>query len=210
MEATGLGTFLLDDSSGKTITVGRGVTRSATPGPAGEFAVRDVAHGAVVAFILRSTADHRRLVASHGRLRLTTRNPRSDQFQLLAHKRCRRFPEAGVNAAVHGPGRRGTGTPRSGSAPTPTASARCPVLPGRRDRPLRYPFKSHGGAVTFSREKTGTRVFDLNKDGVACYGVIPDLLADMQRTAQGRRAMALLFGSAQACLDTWRRAFARR
>jgi microsomal dipeptidase-like Zn-dependent dipeptidase len=104
MEATGLGTFLLYDSGGKMITAGRGVTRSATPGPAAQFAIRGVAHGGVVAFILRSTADHRRLVAGDGRLRLTTRHPRRDQFQLLAHKGCRRFPEAGVDATVHGPG----------------------------------------------------------------------------------------------------------
>jgi microsomal dipeptidase-like Zn-dependent dipeptidase len=82
--------------------------------------------------------------------------------------------------------------------------------PDARTNPLHYPFSSYDGSVTFHREKTGTRVFDLNKDGVAHYGLIPDLLADMQRTPQGRQAMALLFGSAQAYVDTWQRAVTHR
>ena len=53
-------------------------------------------------------------------------------------------------------------------------------------------------------------MFDLNLDGVAQYGLICDLLADMQRSARGRQAMALLFGSAQAYVDTWRRTLSHR
>jgi microsomal dipeptidase-like Zn-dependent dipeptidase len=87
-------------------------------------------------------------------------------------------------------------------------------LPGPRPsavgRPLRYPFKSYDGSVTFTRERTGTRTFDLNRDGVAQYGLIPDLLADMQRTSAGRRALALLFNSAEAYVETWQRAFDHR
>jgi microsomal dipeptidase-like Zn-dependent dipeptidase len=104
MQATGLGTFLLYDSGAKMVTVGRGgVTRSATPGPPSEFAAQVVRHGTVIALTLRSTADHRRLSARGGRLTLTAGNPPSDRFQLLADTGCRRFPEAGVNATVHGP-----------------------------------------------------------------------------------------------------------
>jgi hypothetical protein len=36
---------------------------------------------------------------------------------------------------------------------------------------LRYPFTSYDGRVTFARERTGTRTFDLNRDGVAHYGL---------------------------------------
>jgi hypothetical protein len=64
--------------------------------------------------------------------------------------------------------------------------------------------------VTFTRQRTGTRTFDLNRDGVAQYGLVADLIADMERTGAGRRALPLLFHSAQAYVDTWQRAFDHR
>jgi hypothetical protein len=96
----------------------------------------------------------------------------------------------------------GTDTGGFASQPGPRADA--------ATRPFRYPFKSYNGKVTFTRERTGTRVFDLNKDGVAQYGLMADLLADMQRGPRGAQAMSLLFRSAEAYLETWQRAFARR
>ena len=87
-------------------------------------------------------------------------------------------------------------------------------LPGPRPdakaHPLRYPFTSYDGSATFARERTGTRAFDLNRDGVAHYGLVADLIADMERTSVGRRALPLLFNSAQAYVDTWQRAFDHR
>ena len=78
------------------------------------------------------------------------------------------------------------------------------ALPGAGQPQLKYPFRSFDGRVTFTREKTGERVFDLNRDGVAHYGLLPDLLADVQQQPGGRRALAALFGSAAAYLRTWR------
>lgn len=69
--------------------------------------------------------------------------------------------------------------------------------------PLRYPFRSAG--FTFGRQRTGTRVFDLNTDGVAHYGLVADLLADMRQRGRGR-AVRSLFRSAEAYLRVWRRA----
>jgi microsomal dipeptidase-like Zn-dependent dipeptidase len=87
-------------------------------------------------------------------------------------------------------------------------------LPGPRSdataHPLRYPFTSYDGSVTFTREKTGARTYDLNTDGVAHYGLIADLIADMDRTSAGRRALPLLFNSAEAYVDTWQRALDHR
>ncbi len=40
--------------------------------------------------------------------------------------------------------------------------------------PIPYPFTSYDGRGTFTREQWGQRVFDLNKDGVANYGMFPD------------------------------------
>lgn len=83
-------------------------------------------------------------------------------------------------------------------------------LPGPRpdaaQKPLRYPFRSYDGKVTFTRERTGDRTFDLNSDGVAEYGLFADLIADMH----GSRALPPLFRSAEAYLRTWQRALASR
>src|SRR5215211_622234 len=84
-------------------------------------------------------------------------------------------------------------------------------LPGPREdagqNPLKYPFRSYEGDVKFTRERSGQRTFDLNADGVAHYGLFADLLADMQHQKRGRKAMPVLFRSAEAYLDTWRRAY---
>jgi microsomal dipeptidase-like Zn-dependent dipeptidase len=83
-------------------------------------------------------------------------------------------------------------------------------LPGPADgiqNPLSYPFRSFKGDVKFTRERTGTRTFDFNKDGVAQYGQFADLLADVQRQKRGKRALPILFKSAEAYIDTWRRAY---
>jgi hypothetical protein len=76
--------------------------------------------------------------------------------------------------------------------------------------PLRYPFSSYDGKVTFERERSGTRTFDLNRDGVAHYGLMADLLADMRSAPGGSRALSLLFRSAEAYLEMWQRAVAHR
>jgi hypothetical protein len=88
------------------------------------------------------------------------------------------------------------------------------TLPGPDDdaaaNPLAYPFQSRDGRVTFRRQRTGERTFDLNADGVAHYGLFADLLADMRGVPGGRRATKLLFGSAEAYLETWERATSGR
>jgi len=96
----------------------------------------------------------------------------------------------------------GTDTNGLGAQPGPRPDAAA--------HPLRYPFRSYDGSVTLTRERTGTRTFDLNQDGVAHFGLIPDLIADMDRTSAGRRATALLFNSAEAYLESWQRAFDHR
>ena len=102
------------------------------------------------------------------------------------------------------PGGVGLGTDTGGFA----------ALPGPRadaaQHPLPYPFRSFDGRVRFTRERTGERVFDLNTDGVAHYGLFADLLADMRRTRRGTAALRVLFRSAEAYLHTWERAVAHR
>ena len=89
-------------------------------------------------------------------------------------------------------------------SPGRSAATRARTAPtGAARSPLRYPFKSAG--FTFGRQHTGTRVFDLNTDGVAHYGLIADLLADMRQRGRGR-AVRSLFHSAEAYLRVWLRA----
>jgi microsomal dipeptidase-like Zn-dependent dipeptidase len=69
---------------------------------------------------------------------------------------------------------------------------------------LAYPFKLNG--QTFAREVTGQRTFDLNTDGMAHYGLLPDLLAAVAEQPRGAQALRILNGSAEAYLDMWERA----
>jgi microsomal dipeptidase-like Zn-dependent dipeptidase len=102
-----------------------------------------------------------------------------------------------------------------------TAHGRAPValgtdtggfnaLPGPRpdagESPLSYPFRSFDRGVRFTRQRTGERVFDLNADGVAHYGLFADLLADVEGQPRGRRALRPLYRSAEAYLRMWERA----
>lgn len=72
--------------------------------------------------------------------------------------------------------------------------------------PLAYPFNSFDDRVTFDRQRTGERSFDLNTDGVAHYGLFPDLLEDTRQHEGGPVALRSLFGSAEAYLRMWERA----
>jgi hypothetical protein len=71
--------------------------------------------------------------------------------------------------------------------------------------PISYPFKSYLGHVTFTREQWGQRTFDLNKDGLANYGLYADWLNDVQ-TQGGAAVMNDVFQGAEAYLQMWERA----
>ena len=88
----------------------------------------------------------------------------------------------------------GTDTGGFSSLPGPAGDAAAP---------LDYPFRSYDGAVEFTRQRTGERVFDLNSDGVAHYGLFADLIAQMQRGPDGPAAMRTLFRSAESYLQMW-------
>ena len=103
-------------------------------------------------------------------------------------------PAALARAIVARPGGLGTDTGGFASLPGPHA--------------LSYPF--HLAGQTFTRQQTGERSFDLATDGVAHYGLLPDLLAATARAPQGRRALAILDGSAERYLRMWERAQHRR
>jgi microsomal dipeptidase-like Zn-dependent dipeptidase len=72
--------------------------------------------------------------------------------------------------------------------------------------PITYPFTSYDGRVTFAREQWGQRVFDLNRDGVANYGMFPDWLQEL-KTLAGPPVLADMFHGAEAYLQMWERAY---
>jgi microsomal dipeptidase-like Zn-dependent dipeptidase len=72
--------------------------------------------------------------------------------------------------------------------------------------PLRYPYTNEFG-LTFNRQQTGNRVFDLNIDGMVHYGMMPDNIQDIRmRGDQG--VYDAIMNSAEAYLQMWERATA--
>jgi hypothetical protein len=81
-------------------------------------------------------------------------------------------------------------------------------MPGPRrgaTNPVRYPFRSFDGGVLFQRQRVGQRVYDINVDGVAHYGMHPDWLEDI-RLVGGRQLYNDMTRSAEAYLQMWERA----
>ena len=67
-----------------------------------------------------------------------------------------------------------------------------------------YPFQGLGG-VTIDKQVSGKRVYDINVDGVAHYGLYPDWIEDLRR--QGGDAIAEdMARGAEAYLQMWERA----
>jgi hypothetical protein len=78
------------------------------------------------------------------------------------------------------------------------------------DNPVTYPFKGWGG-VTVKQQRSGERVYDLNVDGVAHYGLYPDWFKDLELIADeqegdGADITADMQRGAEAYLQMWERA----
>jgi len=76
--------------------------------------------------------------------------------------------------------------------------------------PVTYPFTGFGG-VTVDKQHAGQRVYDINVDGVAQYGLYPDWLQDLKMIADSQRGdgpalMTDMARGAEAYLQTWERA----
>ena len=70
--------------------------------------------------------------------------------------------------------------------------------------PVTYPFTGFGG-VTVDRQRSGTRAYDINTDGVAHYGLYPDWIEDLRRLA-GDAIVDDLARGPEAYLQMWERA----
>ncbi|HEU4738387.1 MAG TPA: Coagulation factor 5/8 type domain-containing protein [Solirubrobacterales bacterium] len=75
------------------------------------------------------------------------------------------------------------------------------------DKPnaVAYPFKSLDGRISFDRQVSGQRVYDVNEDGVAHYGLYPDWMEQLRLLA-GQPIATDLMSGAEAYLQTWERA----
>jgi hypothetical protein len=74
--------------------------------------------------------------------------------------------------------------------------------------PVTYPFTGFGG-VTVHKQVAGERVYDINADGVAQYGLYPDWIQDLRMVAGGSEGDAIvedMSRGAEAYLETWERA----
>ena len=71
--------------------------------------------------------------------------------------------------------------------------------------PVTYPFKSWDGKQTIHQQKSGERLYDINKDGVAHYGLYPDWIEDLRKQAGDGIVKDMARGS-EAYLQMWERA----
>jgi len=83
--------------------------------------------------------------------------------------------------------------------------AQPPARGGGLPNAVSYPFKSLDGRITFDRQVSGQRVYDVNLDGVAQYGLHPDWMEQLRLLA-GRPIADDLMSGAEAYLQTWERA----
>lgn len=76
----------------------------------------------------------------------------------------------------------------------------------RRDapNPVGYPFSGFGG-TTIHQQTSGTRTYDINKDGVAHYGLYPDWIEDL-RMLRGPQIVEDMVRGPEAYLQMWERA----
>ena len=65
-----------------------------------------------------------------------------------------------------------------------------------------YPFRSVDGGSVIDKQTTGERTFDLNTDGAAHVGLIPDWIEDI-RLVGGQDVVNDLFRGAESYLGTW-------
>ncbi|MDO9237057.1 MAG: membrane dipeptidase [Aquabacterium sp.] len=75
--------------------------------------------------------------------------------------------------------------------------------------PVRYPFKSFDGSVTFDKMVMGQRTVDFNKEGASTIGQLPELIEEMRLNGMSDADLAPLFRSAEGYIRTWERSVQR-
>jgi hypothetical protein len=70
---------------------------------------------------------------------------------------------------------------------------------------VKYPFRSFDGGVRLDKQRSGSRVYDFNSDGVAHYGLLADWWEDLGHVG-GPAMTREMFRGAEAYLQSWERA----
>jgi microsomal dipeptidase-like Zn-dependent dipeptidase len=73
---------------------------------------------------------------------------------------------------------------------------------GDTANPVTYPFRSFDGGTLLDRQTTGERTWDVNVDGVAHYGLVPDYVEDL-RLVGGQQIIDDLARGPESYLTTW-------
>lgn len=152
--------------------------------------------------------EHRRIVALGGMVAPITRQGAVDLPRLGA--RGRTESAHGLLAALR------HAVARSGGRPVALGTDVNGFAGGTRPRfgvgddnvetPLRYPFPNElAGEPPLERLVSGDRTFDINVDGLAHVGLLPDLLAELRVLGATDVDLAPVMRSAQGYLDVWRR-----
>lgn len=76
------------------------------------------------------------------------------------------------------------------------------------NHPVTYPFTTLGG-VEVGKQVSGQRVYDINQDGVAHYGLYPDWIQDLKMQA-GQDIVTDMARGSEAYLQMWERAYGVR
>ena len=76
---------------------------------------------------------------------------------------------------------------------------------GAAQNPVSYPFTSYDGSVRFDRQVSGSKTFDINRDGVAHYGLYADWYEDLRKIAGDGILEDMSLGS-DSYLRSWERA----
>jgi microsomal dipeptidase-like Zn-dependent dipeptidase len=66
-----------------------------------------------------------------------------------------------------------------------------------------YPFRTFDGGSVVDRQQAGKRSFDVNTDGLAEYGLLPDYIEQIRRTPGGQAVVDDLAQGAASYLQTW-------
>ncbi len=66
-----------------------------------------------------------------------------------------------------------------------------------------YPFQAHDGSGSFDRLSTGERTWDVNEDGMANVGLLPDFIEELKVLGLSDTDLEPLFRSAEAYLQMW-------
>ncbi|MFG2330825.1 discoidin domain-containing protein [Streptomyces sp. NPDC048604] len=70
---------------------------------------------------------------------------------------------------------------------------------------VKYPFRSFDGGSVIQRQVTGERTWDINKDGAAHNGLVPDWIEQIRLTSGGPAVIGELAKGAESYLGTWKK-----